>query len=373
MRALYVLLLTATAAIAQNGAQFKDWKIEDATASPKSTCANLAGEGITTATIPAAAGVPEHCRVTGQIPPQITFELNLPANWNRRLYMFGNGGYAGEPFDMPGRVAHRAKALRQGFAVVATDTGHRAETEPEATFAKDQRKLEDWAFRSLHLTAEAAKKLITAYYADPLAHSYFDGCSTGGRQGLILAERFPADFDGIVVGAPVLDFTTTIISFTWISRALAAAPIPHAKLQLLSDKIYEECDVRDGLKDGLIDDPRRCAPDPTRNLPRCAAGTEGDDCFTNLQIAALQKIYGDVKSNGKRIFPGWPAGGEVAGDNNRSGWDRWIVSDTHPSIEEGFAQSFWRYVAFPEKDPTYDLSRFCSFRDMGNTLVPGHG
>ena len=295
MRLLLFSLLACTAT-AQNAGVFKDWKPEASGISPQSSCAGLrglTGYEFTVAsaqTIPATADAPEHCRVSGLIPPQVAFEVNLPASWNRRMYMFGNGGYAGEPFDAPGRIANRARALRQGFAVAATDTGHSALTEPEATFAVNPQKRLDWAFRSLHVTALTAKKLIAAYYASEPAQSYFDGCSTGGRQGLILAQRFPHDFDGIVVGAPVLDFTTSIISFTWISQALAAAPIPHAKLKLLADKIYAQCDAVDGLKDGLIDDPRRCAPDPTGDLPRCAEAVDNAGCFTTAQINALEKI-----------------------------------------------------------------------------------
>ena len=368
MRLLLFSLLACTAA-AQNAGVFKDWKPEASGISPQSSCAGLrglTGYEFTVAsaqTIPATADAPEHCRVSGLIPPQVAFEVNLPASWNRRMYMFGNGGYAGEPFDAPGRIANRARALRQGFAVAATDTGHSALTEPEATFAVNPQKRLDWAFRSLHVTALTAKKLIAAYYASEPARSYFDGCSTGGRQGLILAQRFPHDFDGIVVGAPVLDFTTSIISFTWISQALAAAPIPHAKLKLLADKIYAQCDAVDGLEDGLIDDPRRCAPDPTRDLPRCAEAVDNAGCFTTAQINALEKIYSGVPSQGKPIFPGWPVSAEVAGDNGRSGWDRWIVSDTDPSLGKGFAQAFWRCVAFPQKDPAYDVSRFDFDRD----------
>src|SRR5262245_31434421 len=187
--------------------------------------------------VPASSDAPEHCRVSGQVLPEIRFEVTLPTEWNRRFYMFGNGGYAGESLDAPGRIGQRNAALRRGFAVAQTNTGHDAAAEPLGTFAVNQQKLYDYAFPSLHVTAQTAKRLIRAYYGTEIAHSYFQGCSTGGRQALILAQRFPKDFDGIIVGAPVLDFTGTMLSYTSMARGLAEGPIATSKLKLLADRI----------------------------------------------------------------------------------------------------------------------------------------
>jgi feruloyl esterase len=314
---------------------------------------------VTAADVPAAAGIPEYCRVTGQVLPEIRFEVNLPATWNRRFYMTGNGGYAGESLDTPQRIRARAQPVQRGFATAATDTGHDASIEPLATFAVNRQKLFDYAFRSLHATSEAAKRLIAAYYGSGPARSYFEGCSTGGRQALILAQRFPEDFDGIIAGAPVLNFSGTMAGYACSVQALAAAPIPYAKLPLLADRIYAGCDAKDGLQDGLIDDPRRCDFRPSRDLTRCPEGTDRQDCFTPAQIGTLEKIYGDVVSRGRRIFPGWPVGAEIAGPNGRSGWDNWIVREAGgQTISASFAESFFRYMAFPEKDPKFDLSKF---------------
>src|SRR5208283_4371586 len=190
--------------------------------------------------VPATADSPEHCRVSGQVLPQVGFEVGLPTQWNGRLYMFGNGGYAGEALDSAARRATEARAMRLGYATAETDTGHSAAAEPLGTFAVDRQKLLDYAFRSLHVTAEAAKLLVRSYYGGPPTRSYFEGCSTGGRQGLILAQRFPADFDGIVVGAPVLNFSGTMTAYANDVQALRAAPIPAAKLPLLAGKIYAQ-------------------------------------------------------------------------------------------------------------------------------------
>src|ERR1035437_5063238 len=330
---------------------------------PAISCSDLRGLtnfGISISTavqVAETSDVPGHCRVSGQVLPEVGFEVNLPVRWNGRLYMFGNGGYAGERFDTQSRIAIRTRALKHGFASAATDTGHSAATEPLASFARNRQKLLDYAYRSLHVTAETAKLLMGSYYGVPPTKSYFEGCSTGGRQGLILAQRFPADFDGIVVGAPVLSFSGTIVAYANDVQALRAAPIPASKLPLLAEKIYAQCDAQDGLKDGLIDDPRRCGFQPSRDLPKCDAGDQ-PGCFTGGQIGAIEKIYGDVVSQGKRIFPGWPVGAEIAGPNGRSGWDPWFVSDAGPTTDVAFSEAFFRYLAFGKPDPTWDLSQF---------------
>jgi feruloyl esterase len=316
--------------------------------------------------VSATADTPEYCRVSGQILPQVGFQVSLPAQWNGRLYMFGNGGYAGEALDSPARINAAARAMRRGFAAAQTDTGHSALTEPLGTFAADRQKLLDYAFRSLHVTAEAAKLLARSYYGAAPARSYFEGCSTGGRQGLILAQRFPNDFDGIVVGAPVLSFSGTMMAYVNNVQALHAAPIPASKLPLLAGKIYAQCDEKDGLKDGLIGDPRRCGFEPSRDLPQCDAGDQ-PGCFTAGQIATLEKIYGDVMSQGKRVFPGWPVGAEIAPPDGRSGWDPWIVRESGPTTEVAFGETFLRDMAFPKPDPAYDMLQFNLDRDLPRT------
>lgn len=309
--------------------------------------------------VPADGATPEFCRVMGQILPEIRFEVALPALWNRRFMMTGNGGFAGDSLESPQRVLLRSIAMRRGFAAAVTNTGHDNRDESLATFAVNRQKLLDYAFRSLHVTAEAGKRITEAYYGGKPSRSYFQGCSTGGRQALILAQRFPDDFDGIIAGAPVLNFSGTMTSFALIAQALAAAPIPYAKLASLAERIYASCDDKDGLKDGLIDDPRRCDFQPARDLPRCAGDGDNAKCFTDAQIGTLEKIYGDIKSQGKRIFPGWPVGAEVAGVDGRSGWDQWIVRETpDKTIAYSFAESFFRYMAFPRKEQGMELRAF---------------
>jgi len=252
------VILTAQAAPAQNAPpKLLSPPPGEAALQPKCSCPDLRSLtncefSIESATlIPANAEVPECCRVRGQIIPEIQFEVNLPATWNRRFYMFGNGGYAGESLDAANRVAQRNAAVRKGFVVADTNTGHDAVAEPLGTFAQNRQKLLDYAFRSLHTTAQTGKRIAEAYFGAGPTRSYFEGCSTGGRQGLILAQRFPEDFDGIVAGAPVLNFSGTMVGYAHMVQALVEAPIPYAKLSLLADRIYTKCDEKDGWESGF--------------------------------------------------------------------------------------------------------------------------
>src|SRR5262249_9974865 len=240
VRIIAVVLGVAGVAVpmlhAQNSSQFRDWKTSALSgggdAKPAVACASLASlTGYEFSILPArviaaVSDAPEYCRVSGLIQPEIRFEVTLPIAWNGRLYMFGNGGYAGEALDAAGRVATARRALARGFAAAQTNTGHDAAAEPLGSFAASPQKFVDYASRAVHVTAMTARRLLQAYYNAPARRAYWDGCSTGGRQGLIEAQRFPEDFDGILAGAPVLDFSGTMISYSTIQRAFSAAAVP---------------------------------------------------------------------------------------------------------------------------------------------------
>ena len=323
------------------------------------TCTSLRALGaysytiISTTLVAATADTPEHCRVYGAIRPEIRFGLHLPTAWNGRFYMQGNGGYAGNsPSD--DRTLHTAmRAVRHGFAVATTDTGHDSRVEPLATFARNNLAKEiDYGFRAVHLTARTAKSLIATYYDHPPSYSYWDGCSTGGRQGLMSAQRFPADFDGIVAGAPVLNFTDTQMAYIWNNQALVHASPSETTIAQVGKAVYQHCDAIDGLEDGLIDDPRRCDFDPARDLPRCTE-TSGEACVTADEIASLQAIYRGPVAGGTSLFPGQPLGAEVHG-----GWTNWIISDTGPTIGQRFSETFFKYLAFTPDEPDFDWRAF---------------
>jgi feruloyl esterase len=361
--------------LAQNSSQFRDWRVSAlagaAQSKPRIACpaiVSLTGyefSVIAATPVKAADDVPDYCRVTGQIPPEIRFDVSLPALWNGRLYVFGNGGYAGESIDAPARVAVARRALARGFAVAQMNTGHDAAAEPLGTFAASSQKFLDYAYRGMHVTVLTAKTILQAYYDGALQHAYFDGCSTGGRQALISAQRFPDDFDGVVAGAPVLDFSGTMIDYSIIQRALAAAPIAPEKLKLIADAVYKKCDAVDGVTDGVLDDPRRCPFTPSADLPRCANDADGPACFTAAQVRTLETIYGGVKRSASEFFPGWPVGGEIgAGGPGRpgtsaSGWIPWFVgtADNRP-VQAMFGETFFRNMAFGRPNPSYDWLTF---------------
>ena len=319
--------------------------------------------------VPAADGVPEHCRVTGLIQPEIRFEVNLPTSWNRRFYMHGNGGFAGETPEFASRPLYRATALKQGFATAQTNTGHDAAAEPLATFAASYQKRVDYAFRAVHLTAVEAKRIIAAYYARAAAYSYWDGCSTGGRQGLISAQRFPDDFDGVVAGAPVLNFVDTVTQSLWNGQVVAEAQLPVAKMKLVADAVYARCDAKDGLKDGIIDDPRRCDFDPARDVAQCPAGQDGENCLTAAQTAAIKKIYAGLQVDGKPAHFGQPVGAEATGASPaaggpESGWNRWLIAPKGGrALQHAFGDSFVRYFLL-KSDSQLDTTKFDYAKDI---------
>ncbi len=345
---------------------------------PRLACAGLAAfrdkelVQIEARVMPAAADLPEHCRVSGMLSPEIAFEVNLPARWNGRFYMIGNGGHAGEGFDEPLRAGLRSDALRTGFAMAMTNTGHDARKEPQASFVmSNPQKAIDYAYRAVHLTAVTAKKIAAQYYARPVARAYWNSCSNGGRQGLIEAQRFPDDFDGIVANAPWVDQTGFTIGAMWNQRALADAPISTEKLALVAGRVMAKCDKVDGLSDGLIDDPRRCDFDPARDVPACAAGADSAQCLTASQAATLKKIYDGPSSGGRPYFPGFMYGSEAMGPGpngtTASGWLNLIVSrqaDVKPA-DFSLAESTMKYLVFPQPKPDYDFLTFNFDRDIG--------
>ena len=303
--------------------------------------------------------LPEHCDVRGVIWPEARFVIKLPADWNDRFQMVGNGGTAG--LLSMGAVD---AALRKGFAAASTDTGHDAAKEPLATFAyvtpenpNGRRKLLDFAYLAVHETAVLAKQVIRAYYGSGARFSYWVGCSTGGRQGMQEAQRYPEDFDGLVIGAPGLFLTGNVMRRIWVGQSqMGDGALPVEKLPLLNKLVHEKCDATDGVADGLIDDPRRCDFQPARDLPKCDGG-ETPACFTAPQIAALGKIYGGVRnSKGKVLFPGEPVGSESVWAENLVGPSKLVLPRAESQMKfyalDPPPGPPWRYTMFNfDKDP----------------------
>lgn len=332
----------AVPALAQNETSFNDMPADlvRPTASNQIECSALAGRVFPEVSLiqakhhAAEGGLSAFCQLTGYIRPAIRFEIALPDKWNRRLYMFGNGGWAGEDLADPSRIATRDAALSRGFMTVQQNTGHDAASYRLGDFAHNNMgSLIDYASRAVHVTVNAAKAIASTYYDRGPAFSYWHGCSTGGRQGLMAAQRHPGDFDGIVAGAPVLDLTDTQIWGVSNAQILQKAPISTKQLPALAKAIMNKCDKVDGLGDGLIADPRQCHFDPAADLP-------GDAGFSAEQVEALKKLYAGVQVDGKTVFPGIALGTEGLTAEGVSGWEQWLVSDDGPSRQLVYGETF---------------------------------
>lgn len=340
----------------------------NATIAPSADCAALEVLGlpdlvrIAAKQVPADGAVPAHCRVSGRLDPEIDFEVNLPASWNGRFFMIGNGGLAGQRPDDARRVGERAAALEHGFAIASTNTGHDAQNEPQGTFVlSNPQKAIDYAYRAVHLTAVTAKEIANRYYARPVEHSYWNSCSNGGRQGLLEAQRYPEDFDGIVANAPWVDQTGFTLGAIWNQQVLTETPVSPEKISLVAEHVMAECDAVGGLADGLIDDPRNCKFDVRRDVPSCPAGRDDATCLTPAQASAIQKIYDGPESGGRRIFPGFMLGSEQAGS-----WNNLILPASPGAKPADFslAEATLNYLAFDPPRPDYDFRDFDFDRDV---------
>jgi feruloyl esterase len=270
--------------------------------------------------------LPAFCRVAATIKPAIRFEVWLPFHtWNGKFQGVGNGGTAGI-------LSYRAMAaaLRRGYAIASTDTGH-VNTPPgngfDATWALGHPELvADFGYRGLHLTTVNAKQITQTFYGKLPVHSYYVGCSQGGQQGLMEAQRFPNDYDGLLVGDPANNWTRHYAgAHLWYSIATLKDPesyIPASKVPILARAVIAACDANDGIADGVLDDPRQCRFDPA--VLTCKAGEVNPSCFTAKQVKAIKQIWaGAHDSRGALIVPPIVPGGE----GGSGGWSSWITGN----------------------------------------------
>jgi pimeloyl-ACP methyl ester carboxylesterase len=241
--------------------------------------------------------------------------------------------------------------LAQGYAGVATDAGH--DDTDSAKFAYDSPEaLKDYGYRANHLGADFAKRLIINYYGSPLKRAYFSGCSNGGRDALILAQRYPEDYDAIIAGAPAADFTNLMSRFAWNRKAVESSPRLGTKLKLVQAAVIAECDALDGMKDDLLENPLSCPFDPVEL--QCK-GDDGPGCLNTAEVGALRKIYqGPRLSDGTQLYPGQPVGAEAV----PGGWDDWIISDKLSSL----GPEFFRWMVY--RDPEWKVEVFEPAREF---------
>jgi len=303
--------------------------------------------------------LPSHCEVKGIIWPEINFLVKLPAvNWNERFYMTASGAAAGL---IP--EAAMNNALAKGFAVAGTDTGHKGASSLDWTWAhpdatnRDQ-KIKDYFYRANHEVALVAKSLIRAYYGIPPKYSYWEGCSGAGRAGMTIAQRYPTDFNGYVIGAANRDYVVAILDMLWLVRQ--GTKISNAKIPLIGKYVYEKCDALDGLKDGLIEDPRACKFDPMVDLPACQNDADGPACFTTAERTAIKNIYAGCPC-GKMPMP---PGSEVCTDPTNPSTSGWQIYIYAPSM---MYEGFMKYMLYA--DPNYDVSSFDFEKDVASAMA----
>lgn len=301
--------------------------------------------------------VPAFCRVAGVIKPSgdsnVQFEVWMPASgWNGKFQGVGNGGFAGSI-----GYEQLAAAVTHGYAAAATDTGHQAGATNADWALGHPEKVVDFGYRAIHETAVNAKSIIRAFYGEGPRRSYFSSCSNGGRQALMEAQRYPADYDGIVAGAPANFWTHLLSNAVWDLLALLGdGYIPPKKLAAIQQAALAACDTQDGVKDGVVEDPSRCRFDPS--VLQCQ-GAETDSCLTGPQIVALKKLYaGGRTSNGAQLFPGYAPGGEA----EPGGWASWITGPApERSLMYAFGTQFFRNMMF--QNAAWDYRTFDVDRD----------
>jgi hypothetical protein len=336
-------------------------------ATPPADCAALTALHLPDVKITEAVAVPApatgtvrvaHCRVNGTVGREIKFTLLLPDQWNRKFVMGGGGGY------VQGIDNQALASINAGYATVATDTGHQGTT-TEAKWALNniERQL-NFGHLAVHRVAEVSKAVIRHHYSSAPARSYFNGCSNGGRQALMEAQRYPDDFDGIISGAPAYDFTGLAAQF--IKDIQAAFPNPQSLstplfpsdvLKSIEAQVVAKCDAIDGVTDGLMEDPRRCTVD--------VANLTG---LSDQQQKALAIIYGEKKlPDGSTIYPAQPPGGE--GDAG-GGWPMWIAGVNPmlmtalkiPSLRYGFGTEFFKNFVYNDASWDYTAYDFANYR-----------
>lgn len=371
-----VTLLT-TAAAAQN----HDGK-NDANAADTKACAALIGATDLASVISAELVLPPFatsargttgpeitirvplCRVIGTIKPtadsDIRFELWLPsrAAWNGKFAAVGSGSFFGA-------IEHQRQmtVLVRGYAAMSTDSGHRSTSGSDVSWAPGHpERVVDFGYRAEHLATVAAKVLTARFYGREPRYAYLIGCSQGGHHGMMEAQRFPQDYDGIIAGAPLYDWVGEMAEQAWNARALqqtTAGALSREKLQLLHNAVVNAC----GAADGLIEDPRRCSFDPISL--KCRASDE-DSCLSDAEITAVQKMYAGPKTSaGVQLFPGLSRGGE-------GGWERlW----SNPKKLGGSWLGFYQSMVF--QYPSWDVSKMDFDRDpalaqqkLGQVLNP---
>jgi len=311
-----------------------------------------------------SAPVP-HCRVTGTIEDDIGYTVWLPDEWNGKFVMGGEGGFAGSMQNQ----ALRFDVLQKGYATATTDTGHKGTSIDSRWALGNARAQENYAHRAVHLTAAAAKAMVTAYYGKGAASAYFVGCSNGGREALMEAQRYPGDFDAIVAGAPAIQFTGVAAAFVNVTQQMYPDPgkleTPVVSLEeriALRSAIVERCDGQDGIEDGILNNPTDC---PFRVASMACGPERSNACLGPAELAAVEAVYdGPQTPAGVQLQVGFPFGAE---DTASNGWTSWLtgakdaIAPGVPSMAYAFGLGFMRNFVYQDPDWSYAGYDFSTF------------
>ena len=305
---------------------------------------------------PLYKSLPAFCRVVAEAKPtsdsDIKLEVWLPVSgWNGKLQGIGDGGFAGLIDEK-----QLALAVKEGYAATATDTGHTGAPNDASWAMGHPEKIIDFGHRGIHEMTRVAKTVIESYYSKPPERSYFAGCSDGGREALMEAQRYPEDYDGILAGAPASSWTAMLATAAYDIQVLATDPasfIPPAKIPAIAAAVNGACDEMDGVHDGILNDPRQCHFDPA--TIQCK-GEDSDKCLTAAQVNALRKLYaGTLDSKGHVVYPGYLPGAE----EGQGGWGLWITGRAPAkSFMASFAKGFFSAFVFGKPDWDYKTFKF---------------
>ena len=313
-----------------------------------------------------------HCKVAGVIGPEINFELLLPENWNGKFVFGGGGGYVGSVVNV---AEDLYGAVKFGYATVGTDTGHQAHSLDASWALNNMERIVNFGHQAVHRTTVTAKALIKAYYQQDIARNYFIGCSRGGGQGLMAAQRYPDDFNAIAVGAPAYNWTGQFGAMVQAQQAMYPDPgklqeaiVGPKEQELIESSYLAMCDEADGIKDGILNDPRDCKFDISTLL--CTAG-KTNQCLSQQQLDAVKTYYdGPKDSKGNSLYYGYPLGAETS----PTGWSLWLTGglkyqDNSGDFQAGtrsdfeapvipnamfpFGTNFLKYLVYHDPDWSY--------------------
>lgn len=339
-------------------------------------------------------GLPAHCHIRGYITPHVQFEMRLPVpgDWNGKFLLGACNGFCGR---VDAYVAH--VGILRGYAAMTTDGGHVGDSAFDSIWARNNMQARiDFAHRANHVAAQAARAVIEAYYAQAPRRAYITGCSKGGHAGVMAAQRYPGDFDGIIARGPTIDYTgVNLLHLGQRMRAVYADDgsviLGAHRHRLIMDAVVAQCDTADGLADGLISNPAGC--DFDAGALQCARGQSGDACLNAAEVDALRRIYAPVRdARGNEIYPGTDPGSELA-------WLNWgLPRDPEHRVRgllalSGYLNGFaferapppdydWRMFDWDrDRDRLAQVASFMDathpdlrpFRDAGGKMIVLHG